>query len=481
MKHYIILILVLLIAACTPTVADIPVTGINDDNKANSKTPNGVPECDFIPGVSVPVSISPEAAAFPSAPAIPPVEPDNVAVDAAITARQIELYQEVMKTVQENHVFPIVDGELWTKYHRKNEALIKGGLSDERFYQFLQQEIAGLGDGESKFFNPAAWALSKNASAATTDFVGIGASFFSLEGPNPALIITGVFPGSPAEEGGLKSHDAIIQVDGGAVFDDQGRPATMGPEASTETLTVQTPGQPPREVQLRRNRVQSSLPLPFCQVQGTNIGYIHLLGLNNPNTLQMFVEELDQMSQNGFLLGLIIDTRVTNGNELDALKNLLGLFTQGTLGSFVSRTGEEPFVVSFVVDVQGSQTVPLVVLQDQTSGALAQLVAGLLQQQERAVVIGEYVNGPFYTTQVFEFRDGSALILSTSVYRPYEKTDQRAHDSGVMPDVVLPSRWDLFTDENDPLIAKAVELLMQKEGDLYTIPVVLESRDDPPA
>jgi C-terminal processing protease CtpA/Prc len=151
------------------------------------------------------------------------------------------------------------------------------------------------------------------------------------------------------------------------------------------------------------------------------------------------------------------------------------------LGSFVSRTGEEPFVVSFVVDVQGSQTVPLVVLQDQTSGALAQLVASLLQQQERAVVIGEYVNGPFYTTQVFEFRDGSALILSTSVYRPYEKTDQRAHDSGVMPDVVLPSRWDLFTDENDPLIAKAVELLMQKEGDLYTIPVVLESRDDPPA
>jgi carboxyl-terminal processing protease len=257
----------------------------------------------------------------------------------------------------------------------------------------------------------------------------------------------------------LKSHDIIREVDGGPVFDSQGSPATLGLEGSSLTLTVETPGQPSREVTLTRSFVEAPVHIDTCLVPGTHIGYIHLLGYEEPEVVNQIAEALEQMSAEGLLQGLIVDTRVNQGGQIETLKQLLSLFTQGELGSFVSRSQVQSFAIYSPLDISGSQTVPLVVLQDQTSGPQAQMLAGVLQLQGRAQIIGESVSEPLYIITPYYFQDGSELLLASATFQPAGKTNQYFDLEGVVPDVVIPSRWDLFTEATDPLLAKAVELL----------------------
>jgi C-terminal processing protease CtpA/Prc len=92
-------------------------------------------------------------------------------------------------------------------------------------------------------------------------YAGIGVMISVVLERNLATILL-VFPGSPAEQVGLRPHDSILSVDGKPIVNEQGgirRELLRGPEGTILKVTVQSPGQPPRQVSITRQRIDSAL------------------------------------------------------------------------------------------------------------------------------------------------------------------------------------------------------------------------------
>ena len=469
MRKILLPILMLFLAACSGARA-VPITGStvapkNGAGSSSTASVDGVRACDYVPGVSKPVQVKPETLVSVPTPTLSPHDLINSAVDADTTTKQLNLYRKIWTTVKDNYVYLDLNGRDWQAVGNQYEMLIRNGMKQEDFYQAMQQMINDLDGGMSRYYSPSQWAEQTSASNGTSQYVGIGGAFTRIDRPDPVIVLIGVLPGSPAEKAGLKSHDVILQVDGKSPYDMYGNPATLGPEGSLLTLTVQTPGQPPREVQLTRARVSGRLPFDFCLVPKTRIAYLHRFDFSDPDLLAQVTSALDKLAAGGPLQGLVLDTRDPYGQtgEIGRVNSVLSFFTKGELGSFVSRSGKDPFTVNAPVDLHGSQSVPLLVLQDRGSGQIEQLLGGVLQLKGRAQIVGQPLTEPMYNMQPFHFSDGSVLGLATATFQPVGKSLGYFNKNGVLPDVNVPSRWDLFTEATDPVLAKAVEVLSQPQ------------------
>ena len=140
--------------------------------------------------------------------------------------------------------------------------------------------ITELGDEHSWFESPVEVAAADAELAGSNDFVGIGIYYVPVF-ERQRITILSVFPDSPAEHAGLQPHDSILTVDGGPIVQDGKEFSRLvtGPECSAVVLTVQTPGEQPRELTLVRKRIQSpslirSSLLPTSD--GSRVGYIFL-------------------------------------------------------------------------------------------------------------------------------------------------------------------------------------------------------------
>ncbi len=417
--------------------------------------------CEYVPGVSVPVQIAPEALAQVPTPTIERLEFIHSKVVTDTLTTQLKLYQQIWDKVNDNYVYADFNGRDWQAIGKQYEALIRQGLYKDDFYPAMQQMILDLDGGLSRYYSPSEWEDETGLASGTQEYVGIGGLYYRYERPDPVMIMTWVMPGGPADQAGLKSHDAILEVNNGPVFDSQGNPKTLGPEGAVVDLTVQTPGQPTRPVRLTRARLSGMPDLDYCLVPTTRIAYMHLINFADPELIHQVTKSLDQMAAGGPLQGLILDIRDSPAgrvhNDLDL--QFLGLFTKGELGSLISRGQATPISVTAWQDVHGSQTVPLVVLQDQDSPQIDQMLGGILQAKGRARIVGEAMPDPLYLFGQFHFSDGSLLELAENTFQPVGQSNGSRYSPSAVPDEKVLSRWDLFTEATDPLLAKAVEIL----------------------
>lgn len=131
------------------------------------------------------------------------------------------------------------------------------------------------------------------------------------------MAILAVFPGSSAERGGFKPHDVILAADGIPIVErnEAHMERVRGPECSAVVLTVQSPGEAPREMMFIRNRITASLPIDTCLVptgDGSRVGYIFLPTFFDetiPGQVRRALEDFDPLD------GLIIDNRMNGGGS----------------------------------------------------------------------------------------------------------------------------------------------------------------------
>jgi carboxyl-terminal processing protease len=223
-------------------------------------------------------------------------------------------------------------------------------------------------------------------------------------------------------------------------------------------LKTQRPGQPPRDVVLTRREVTGVLPIDFCLVPTTRIGYILLPSFGDSSIADQVRGALQRMTADGPLEGLILDNRVNSGGLSRVMVAILSMFEGGVQGHYVSRT-EKSVLKLKREDIGGSQSVPLVVLIEQKTGSNAEIISGLLGLSGRATLVGSPTRGNVETLNWFGFEDGSRAWLAIKTFTPVGMENGVWEGKGVAPDVLLPTRWDLFTEANDPGIAKAVGLL----------------------
>lgn len=372
------------------------------------------------------------------------------------------VFDELSRVINDKYLYPDFNGLDWNAVRDEYRARIEAGMTDDDFYLALSEMIARLGDEHSYFLSPQEVQQERARFVGEQEFVGVGIIMSAIPERDRAVIIV-PFPDGPAAEAGLQPRDNILAVDGEPILDENGflRDVVRGPEGTSVTLTIQSPGQAPREVTLTRRPISGAVPVPYQVLEapdGKRVGYMLVPTLNDSTVGEQVKLALLEMTKEASLDGLILDNRQNLGGADSVLISLLSYFTGGRLGYFVSRDGQRPLEVA-KEDVNGSQQLPLVVLVGPETASYGEVLSGVLQDVQRAYLIGETTGGNVETLSGYDFSDGSRAWIAHESFQPINHPQEDWELDGIAPDQVIPVNWDEVSLQEDPAVHAAIDYL----------------------
>ncbi len=271
-----------------------------------------------------------------------------------------------------------------------------------------------------------------------SEYYGIGATIVNYQ-KNGAFdtFVTSTFPDSPAFRAGLRFGDKIIAVDGAAV---SGAPSAVvrdkvrGKKGTLVRLTVERADTLKTEiVEIRRNRVpQPSIPDAYLLRQG--VGYVDLTEGFNYTTVEELNHALDDLRGRG-MTSLILDLRGNPGGILEQAVRVAEKFLPPG-NTIVTQRGRFPIDNrTWKSTNKAAESFPLVVLVNDGSASASEIVAGALQDYDRALIVGENTFGKGLVQSVINLPNGSGLTLTTAkYYTPSGRSIQRDYSSGSLYD-----------------------------------------------
>lgn len=392
-----------------------------------------------------------------------PTPPPTTTPTISPSPIHFRVFENLWQAVNENYLYSDFNGQDWNSIRLEYRQRIEQGLSNEDFYACMGEMISLLNDDHSVFLSPEDAAREDSEFAGENNFVGIGILTAAIPERNRISIIL-TFPDSPAERAGLRPHDSILEADGVPVLDENGtrRNLLRGPAGTEVTLTVQSPGEEPRQVKVVRNQVNGPVPVSYSLLespQGRKIGYILLTTFADETTDEQVAVAIEQLSQEGSLEGLVIDNRYNSGGADDVAREVLSYFTSGVLGYFVDREQIPRPMQVIGTDLNGSSRLPIAVLIGSETMSFGEIFAGVLSDAGRAFLIGKPTEGNIELLWGYDFEDGSRAWIAQETFRPANRPEQNWEIDGIMPDQVVVSNWDEVTLETDPVIQAALDYL----------------------
>jgi len=248
-------------------------------------------------------------------------------------------------------------------------------------------------------------------------------------------ILTVISPieGTPAFKAGIKAGDQIIMIGGKSAKNSSIMEAVKlirGPKGSKIKLTIRRKGlDKPIDFLITRDVIPiksvRSFFLPF------DIGYIRVSNFQS-DTGQKLSEALKEMEDKRKLKGLILDLRNNPGGLLSqAVKVADEFLDSGLIVSVKSRDNKEE---KSVAHKNGKpRKYPVVVLVNEGSASASEIVAGALQDNKRALILGSTTFGKGSVQTLFPLSDGSGLRLTTAIY--YTPSGRSIQASGIEPDI----------------------------------------------
>src|SRR6266496_4096221 len=297
-------------------------------------------------------------------------------------------------------------------------------------------------DPHSTYFDPIEYASFKTEQR--SEYFGIGATIGNLrQGEQVNTYIRATFEDAPAARAGLRFGDRILEVDGqsmrGKTFSEV-RKFLLGPRGTVVKVTVEHPanGQT-QSVSITRDAVP--LPsIPLAYVIRPGVGYVAMTGGFNLTTADEFEEALQDLHSKG-MNTLILDLRGNRGGLLIQAVRVANTFLQrGQL--IVAQKGRiRGSSENFAAVNDTPDMVPLVVLVNKDTASAAEIVAGALQDHDRALIVGETTFGKGLVQTIMPLRNvrGYALALTTArYYTPSGRSIQRDYASTALEEYYAP-------------------------------------------
>ncbi len=253
----------------------------------------------------------------------------------------------------------------------------------------------------------------------TGKYAGIGAIIRQYTGRD-YIYIDEPYEGMPAARYGLKAGDEILSINGESM---KGKASSYvsdhlrGEADSKLTVTVRRPGVPDS---LSIDVIRSVIALPAVPYYGMYKGYGYiLLEQFTENCSKNVMKALVELKEQG-AKGIILDLRGNGGGLLNEAVEIVGLFVpKGT--KLVETRGKVPQVASTYVTQRNpiDENIPLVVLTDEQSASASEIVAGSLQDLDRAVIVGvrTFGKGLVQTTRMLPF-NGTLKVTTAKYYIP---------------------------------------------------------------
>src|ERR1039458_27193 len=334
----------------------------------------------------------------------------KAAVDDAY--RQLNLFGDVFERVRADYVENQNDNKL-------TESAINGMVS-------------GL-DPHSSYMDPKSF---RDMQVETTgEFGGLGIEVTMEDG---LIKVVAPIDETPAAKAGILANDLITQLDGEQVQGmtlNQAIEKMRGAVNTKIKLTIMRKGQDkPIEVSLTREVIH--VRSVRSQVEGDDVGYIRMTQFTEQTTdgLKKAFADITAKVSNDKLKGYILDLRNNPGGLLDQAISVSSAFIQR--GEIVSTRGRNPEETQRITAQGGDLTKgkPLIVLINGGSASASEIVAGALQDQKRATILGTRSFGKGSVQTIIPLgSDNGALRLTTARY--YTPSGRSIQAKGIVPDI----------------------------------------------
>ncbi|HET8622576.1 MAG TPA: S41 family peptidase [Gemmatimonadales bacterium] len=295
--------------------------------------------------------------------------------------------------------------------------------TDSLYVRAARGLLQQIDDPYAALFSPA------DVSRFTRNTIGnaYGGLGMVVEGVGDGVIVSQVFPASPAESIGLAPGDRIEEIDGersDAWEVDAVTSRLTGRPGSVVRLAVSRPGVTGL-IRADARRATIHVPaVPFVVMLDAAVGYLPLRRFNEGAAGDV-ERSLAQLTARG-AKGAILDLRGNGGGGLDAAIRVSELFLERGQPVATVRQRGEPRTTYLARRDRRPPAIPIAVLVDGFSASASEIVAGALQDHDRAVVVGTTTFGKGLVQTLFPVDGGWALKLTTGRwYTPSGRSIQR--------------------------------------------------------
>ena len=295
-------------------------------------------------------------------------------------------------------------------------------------------------DPHSEFLDPQAYKDFHDQLDGSFSGVGLG---MKKKETGAAQGVSYVIPGSPAEEAGLQGGDEILAVDGEdirSLSQEDAAKRIKGAEGTRVSLSIRRPGagrgDSSFDVALTRRKLQTANA--FSRMHPGGIGYVYLESFRDDSNLTV-LQEVRELERRG-MRSLVLDVRNNGGGSLQAVINLAAAFLKEGMG-IVSTKDRRGRTREWKAPSDGEfSDVPIALLVNGYSASASEILAGALQDNRRAVVVGGRSYGKGSAQVVVPFQDGSALKLTVDRWvTPGGRSIQKDKSGrgGITPDLPI--------------------------------------------
>jgi carboxyl-terminal processing protease len=348
--------------------------------------------------------------------------------------RAMDLVSRALVDIQDNYVEPVQDQEL-------AHGAIEGMVSRL--------------DPHSAFYRPDAYREMQDEMLGVYEGIGLEPT---IEGG--VLTVIAPMADSPADRAGIRPGDRIVSIDGTITRDMTLAEAVRrlrGRAGTSVALEVQRDGAgAPLRLTLMRDRLQTQSV--ESRVLDPERGYLHVRvksfqdGVNNTDAALVRALRDGRAALGGEIHGLVLDLRNNPGGLVDQATKVADRFlSDGVILSIEGRDGRSAEVVR-AHEPDTEPRYPMVVLVNRGTASAAEIVAGALQDQQRAWVVGTQTFGKGSVQSLFGFADGSGMKLTTARY--FTPSHRSIQELGIKPNMLAvetppTSRGELPPTERD--------------------------------
>ena len=324
---------------------------------------------------------------------------------------ELNLFDQAFERIRQDAVDPVTDAKLIG-------SAIAGMLS-------------GL-DPHSSYVDAAAFKASQTPANDDAAMLGLAVTI-----QNGQLQVISPEDGSPAARAGIRPGDVIFSIDKEPVYDltlGEAEQKLRGPAGSETQLTLRHGTEKPVNLTLKHEPYK--LQTVVGRVEGGNVGYIRIAGFDGGTQAAIAAAVQDLRQKIGSkLIGFILDLRNNPGGGFDAAVAVADAFIDR--GDIVVIKGRKPTSVKRISATLGdlAKGLPLVALVNGGTAREAELVAGALQDNRRAVLLGSKTFGESSIESVIPLPGNGIIRLTTA--RFMTPTGRRIQGKGLEPDLTV--------------------------------------------
>ncbi len=287
--------------------------------------------------------------------------------------------------------------------------------ADKLVYSAIKGMLRAL-DPHSSFFEPKEF--SRLREEQHSKYYGLGIRVRPLlRDRGRVVIVEPPAMGSPAERRGLRAGDVITRIEGESIDDwtsDEVVNHLRGPKGTTVNITVERPNvREPLQLKVERDEIPL-VTVPYAFDIKPGIGYIKIDRFSESTA-----EELNQKFKKldaSHLSGLIIDLRDNPGGLLNQAIEVADFFVPRGATIVSTKGRAEGSVRPYKAPSLEKITIPLVVLINRHSASASEIVAGALQDHDRALIVGETSFGKGLVQSVYTLENSTGMALTTARY-----------------------------------------------------------------